>query len=75
MTKYIVGISEQQRALILAALDASLNHARRGASYDGTVEDEPYVLRELFYILPDEEAESVMVGGNAPGTTVHSFTD
>lgn len=73
-TTYTISISEQQRALLLAAIDASLQHDPRAAAYDGTAEDEPYVLRELLHTLPDSEAESVTMYGAAPGSTVHGFT-
>lgn len=71
---YLIQISEQQRAIILAALDVSLNRDPAPASFDGSTADEPYVLRELFHTLPDAEAEQVAVHGCAPGESVHGFT-
>lgn len=71
-TTYQIVISEQQRAILLAAL-ASTIEDQTAATHDGTPEDEAKVLRELLDILPHEEAESVTVYGAAPGRTLHSF--
>lgn len=71
---YLIQISEKQRAVILAALDASLNHDPASASFDDSDADEPYVLREMFHALPDAEAEQVAVYGCAPGESIHGFT-
>jgi len=69
---YTIQINEAQRAIILAALHASIgdDHA---ATHDGTPEDEPRVLRELFDLLPHDEAEMIHVHGCTPGQAVHGF--
>ena len=69
---YRIQISEQQRVIILAALHASIGDDQ-AATNDGTPEDEPRVLRELFDMLPHDEAEMVLVHGHTPGQSLHGF--
>lgn len=68
---YTINISEQQRAILAAAMAA---YALPGApAYNGEEQDEAMVLRDLLVDLPASEKDQNETHGKAPGQTIHGF--